>query len=136
MFGSGKTDGSVRRGGALSVIGADVSVRGDVTTTSDLHIDGTIEGDIDCGALVQGAASRIKGVVKARSARLAGTIEGSVAVAALTVERTARISGDVAYETLAIDAGAQVDGQMTHRSADGAAPDAPLRLVDASDAAD
>ena len=118
------------------MIGADVTVKGDVATASDLHIDGNIEGDIDCGALVQGASSRIKGVVKAKSARLAGTIEGSVAVAALTIERTARISGDVSYETLAIDAGAQIDGQMTHRGGIAAAPDTPLRLTDASDADD
>lgn len=133
MFGGGKTEGPTRRGGALSVIGADVSVKGDVTTTADLHIDGTIEGDIDCGAIIQGPSSRIKGVVKARSARLAGAIEGSVAVVALTIERTARISGDVSYETLAIDAGAQIDGQMTHRGQ--AAPaDPPLRLTAVTDA--
>ena len=135
MFGNGKTEGPARRGGALSVIGADVGVKGDVTTTSDLHIDGTIEGDIDCGALVQGAASRITGIVKAQSARLAGTIEGSVAVVALTIERTARISGDVSYETLAIDAGARIDGQMKHRGQD-AAPAPQLKLAAASDADD
>ena len=124
-------EGQARRGGALSVIGADVSVKGDVTTASDLHIDGMIDGDIDCAALVQGASSRITGVVKAQSARLAGTIDGSVAVVALTIERTARISGDVSYETLAIDAGARVDGQMKHRGQD-APPAPPLRLAAAA----
>ena len=133
MFGGGKTEGPARRSGALSVIGADVAVKGDVTTAADLHIDGTIVGDIDCAQLIQGASSRITGTVKARGARLAGTIEGSVAVVALTIERTARISGDVSYETLAIEAGAQVDGQMTHRGQD--RPDEPpLRLTAASDA--
>lgn len=132
MFGA-KAEGSVRRSGALSVIGADVAVKGDVTTVSDLHIDGAIEGDVDCGALTQGASSRIRGVVKAKSARIAGTIEGSVAVAALIIERTARISGDVSYETLAIDAGATIDGRMTHLAPDKAV-DPPLRLTDASDA--
>ena len=135
MFGANKTEGPARRGGDLSVIGADVSVKGDVTTASDLHIDGIIEGDIDCGALVQGASSRIKGVVQAKTARLAGTIEGSVAVVALTIERTARISGDVSYETLAIDAGAQIDGRMSHLGQDKTI-DPPLRLTVATDASD
>ncbi len=132
MFGGNKAEGPARRGGALSIIGADVTIAGDITTPSDLHIDGAVEGDIDCGQLIQGASSRIAGVVKAKTARLAGTIEGSVAVAALTIERTARISGDVSYETLAIDAGAQVDGKMTHLG-EAKPADPPLRLTSDAD---
>jgi len=33
-------------GSTFSVIGPDVSIKGDVTATADLHVDGTIEGDI------------------------------------------------------------------------------------------
>jgi len=127
MFG-GKTE-SRGGGGVLSIIAAGVSVKGDIATDGDLHIDGNVEGDIACGSIVQGADSRIAGTVKAKTARLAGTIEGTVDAPKLTIDRTARISGDVAYTELSIEAGAKVDGRMTHRT-DG--PEPALRLIDAS----
>lgn len=110
------------RGGAkramFSVIGPDIVITGNVAATADLHIDGRIDGDVQCGNLIQGADGRIKGAVVAESARLAGTIEGSVSVRQLTIERAARITGDVEYETIAIETGASIDGRLKHVAAD------------------
>ncbi len=100
--------------GMFSVIGPDVVITGNVVATADLHIDGRIDGDVSCGNLVQGNDSLIKGIVRAETARLAGTIDGSVAVRQLTVERAARITGDVEYETIAIENGASIDGRLKH----------------------
>ena len=107
-----------------------------VTATADLHIDGRIEGDVTCGALVQGAGSHIIGTVAAQSARLGGQIEGNVTVRQLSVERTARIRGDVEYETIAIENGASIDGRLRHASAaaPSAAAEEPIRLISAVEA--
>jgi len=43
------------------VLGADLAVKGDITASADLHIDGHIAGDITRAALVQGEASVIEG---------------------------------------------------------------------------
>ncbi len=132
MFG-GKTE--PRRAGGLSVIGADVTVTGNIATQGDLHVDGVVEGDIACGSLVQGSSGRIVRTVTAKNARLAGTIEGRVSAATLIVEKAAKLRGDAEYQTVQIETGAQVDGRMTHMTADGrTAAEPPLRLVDASDA--
>ena len=131
MFGGNKQD---QRRSGLSVIGADVTVTGNITTDGDLHIDGMVIGDIACGSLIQGEAGRITGILTARDARLAGTLDGEVRVTALTIERTARLTGDSSYETLTIETGAHVDGRMNHRG-QVVAPEPPLRLVDATDAA-
>lgn len=98
----------------FSVFGADVRVVGNVNASADLHLDGTIEGDLACAALVQGAEGRVIGNVRAESARLAGTVEGSVTARTLTVERSARIAGDVEYETIEIETGARIDGRLRH----------------------
>src|SRR5690606_17227944 len=58
----------------FSLIGGDVSITGDLSASVDLHIDGRIEGDITCAALVQGPDSHIMGHVIASSARLAGLV--------------------------------------------------------------
>lgn len=102
--------------GMFSVFGADVIVTGNITATADLHIDGRVDGDVNCGSLVQGTDSRIAGNVRAETARLAGTIEGTVSVRQLTVERAARITGDVEYENIAIENGASIDGRLKHIS--------------------
>lgn len=99
-------------GSTFSVISADVTIRGDVSATADLHIDGTIDGDIKCASLVQGETSSISGAVIAESARLAGRVTGSIAVRELVILRTARIEGDVHYDALTIEQGAEVDGRF------------------------
>lgn len=99
----------------FSILGSDVTIRGDIEARVDLHIDGRVEGDIVCAALVQGAESHIKGHVNAKSARIAGKIEGSITTEELIVEGSARISGDVTYQTIAIATGGQVDGKLTHK---------------------
>jgi cytoskeletal protein CcmA (bactofilin family) len=99
-------------GATFSVIGADVTIKGDIAASADLHVDGTIEGDIRCAALVQGEGSAIHGAVMAESARLAGKVTGSITARDLVILKTARIEGDVHYDALTIEQGAQVDGRF------------------------
>ena len=99
-------------GSTFSVIGADVTITGNVAATADLHIDGTVDGDITCAALVQGEASSISGAVVAESARMAGKVTGSIRARELVILKTARIEGDVHYDALTIEQGAQVDGRF------------------------
>ena len=98
----------------FSVLGADLAIKGDITASTDLHIDGHIEGDITCTTLVQGEGSTIHGAIKAQSARLSGTVHGAIEVAQLTILKSAQITGDVAYEAVTIEQGARVEGRLSH----------------------
>ena len=70
-------------GATFSVLGADIAITGDVKASADLHIDGRIEGDIECVALVQGEGSEVVGAIRAETARLAGTVRGSIEAGSL-----------------------------------------------------
>lgn len=120
--------------GVFSVLGADVTITGNIAASADLHIDGRVNGDVACANLVQGADSVIIGNVKADSARVAGTIEGVVAIRQLSVERSARITGDVEYENLSMENGATIDGRMK-RTTGTTARIETVQLVASSDAA-
>ncbi|MXP27985.1 polymer-forming cytoskeletal protein [Porphyrobacter algicida] len=99
----------------FSVLGSDIKITGDISASADLHIDGSVEGDISCASLVQGDASTINGAVVAESARLAGRVTGSITARELVILKTAQIEGDVHYDALTIEQGAQVEGRFAHR---------------------
>ena len=101
----------------FSIIGADVVIVGNVSATVDIPTDGRVAGDLACANLVQGQESLIKGAIVAETAKLSGTVEGSIAARDLTIQASARITGDVTYENLTIEQGSQVDGRFTHRRA-------------------
>lgn len=96
----------------FSVIGSDVTIKGDISATVDLHIDGKIEGDIKCASIVQGEASVIEGGVIAETARMSGKVVGSITAKELVILKSAQIQGDVHYDALTIEQGAQVDGRF------------------------
>ncbi|MEN7537432.1 bactofilin family protein [Aurantiacibacter flavus] len=113
----------------FSVFGPDVTIHGNVEASVDLHVDGSVIGDIACASLVQGEDSRIEGEVKAQSARLAGTVEGRIDAVELIILKTARILGDVSYETLTIEQGAQVNGRFAPQGANLAAGKAQAEVA-------
>ena len=96
----------------FSVIGADVTIRGDIEASADLHVDGSVVGDLVCASLVQGESSRVEGAIVADTARLSGTVKGTITARELVILKSARIEGDVHYEALTIEQGAQVDGRF------------------------
>ena len=97
----------------FSVIGADVVIKGDIVASADLHVDGRIEGDIACAALVQGEGGQVEGGIAADNARLAGTVKGSIRAKQLAILASAQIEGDVEYEALTIEQGAKVEGRLS-----------------------
>ena len=132
-----RNNGNVRdnSGHTFSIIASDVEIVGNLNARVDLHIDGKIQGDVTCGNLVQGEGSIIAGKVIAESARLSGSVEGSIEANDLVIESTARITGDVVYTNLTIAPGGQIEGKFRHKSS-GGAPSISRTTVDISKVAD
>jgi cytoskeletal protein CcmA (bactofilin family) len=122
-------------GHTFSIIASDVEIVGNLAARVDLHIDGKVQGDVTCGNLVQGEGSIIAGKVIAESARLSGSVEGSIEANDLVIESTARITGDVVYTNLTIAPGGQIEGKFRHKSS-GGAPSISRTTVDISKVAD
>jgi cytoskeletal protein CcmA (bactofilin family) len=114
---SSMANGHSGSGSTFSVLGADTSIKGDISASADLHVDGKVEGDITCATLVQGESGEIIGGISAETARISGTVKGSVTARELVVLKSARVHGDVHYDTLTIEQGAIVDGRLSPRDA-------------------
>ena len=100
-------------GATFSVLGADMAIVGNIEAGADIHVDGRIDGDVTCHALVQGETSEITGAIRAESVRIAGLVRGTVAAREVVVMRTARIEGDIAYDVLTIEQGARIEGRLS-----------------------
>lgn len=111
----------------FSVIGPDVVIRGNIQASADLHVDGRVIGDIACASLVMGEGAVVEGEIVAESARISGSVSGTVRVRDLVVLRSAKVDGDVSYETISIEQGAAVNGRFAPRSAAGSAAPALSR---------
>jgi cytoskeletal protein CcmA (bactofilin family) len=112
-----------------SVIGAGITVTGNIEASVDLHVLGTVNGDVRCATLVLGERSIIRGSVYAERVRASGTIEGAIEAKDLAVEPTARVTGDVTYARIRLANGGIIDGRMKykpHEENEGA----KLRLVE------
>lgn len=107
------------KGGAagLSLIGAEMVIGGDVTSDGGLHVDGRIDGHVRCTNLCQSESGVITGNIVADEARVGGLVEGTVSARTVLIEASGRVAGDVAYDTISIAAGAQVEGRLARRSA-------------------
>jgi cytoskeletal protein CcmA (bactofilin family) len=119
MFLRAKGGAAGAPGREFSFIGPEVTVTGNVETSGRMHLDGTVVGDVRCGALVQGEKGCVTGNIVADEAQLAGLVDGAVEAGALALEATARITGDVLYDSVAIARGAEVDGRFRRRKGEG-----------------
>lgn len=99
-------------GGTMSFLGAEVTITGNIGGKGNLHIDGRVDGDVACASLIVGSGGHVNGNITADDAKIAGSINGTVAAKVLTIEASARITGDLSYDSVSVETGAQVDGRV------------------------
>jgi cytoskeletal protein CcmA (bactofilin family) len=102
------------------LIGARMSVVGDITFSGGLNIAGSIKGTVAAegndGLIVLNESGRIEGDLRAPNVRIDGEMVGDVvATEKLILGPTARVRGNVYYKLLEMTAGSQVNGQMVHQ---------------------
>ncbi len=116
--------------GVPSIISPDLKIVGDLKSNGDIQIDGTIEGDINSRLLTVGEQAVVEGCIVADTVRISGTVKGQIKARMVHLDKTARVSGDLTHETLTMEAGALLEGQvrrMEPSSTATAAKISPLR---------
>ena len=100
-----------------SIISSDVIVKGNVSTSGEIQLDGTIEGDVKSKNLTIGENGTVKGKVTADDVIVKGSVNGSIVGRNVRLEKSAKLNGDICHQTLSIEAGAYIEGNLTHQSA-------------------
>jgi cytoskeletal protein CcmA (bactofilin family) len=95
-----------------SVLSSDLTVVGNLRTTGDIQVEGTIEGDIRAHLLTVGETATIKGEVVADDVVINGRVVGRVRGLKVRLTSTARVEGDIIHKTIAIESGAHFEGSV------------------------
>ena len=95
-----------------SVLSQDLHVTGNIKTTGDIQVEGTVEGDIRAHLLTIGETATIKGEVIADDIVINGRIIGRVRGLKVRLTATARVEGDIIHKTIAIESGAHFEGSV------------------------
>ena len=95
-----------------SVLSQDLHVIGNIKTTGDIQVEGTVEGDIRAHLLTIGETATIKGEVIADDIVINGRIIGRVRGLKVRLTATARVEGDIIHKTIAIESGAHFEGSV------------------------
>ena len=99
----------------LAHFGRSVQVKGEVTGSEDLTIDGEVEGSIDLPehVLTVGPNATIHADIKARAVMVFGTVLGSiVAREKVDLRRGGSVEGQVVCGRLAVQDGANLSGKV------------------------
>ena len=125
---SGHNSSTIPKGIAVpSIISADLKITGNLTSSGDIQVDGAVEGDISSRTLTVGEEALIDGSIVAESVRVCGQVSGEVRATSVTLAKTARVKGDIAHQSLSIEAGAYIEGNI--RRLEPEATDSTLSVV-------
>ncbi|MBZ8119026.1 polymer-forming cytoskeletal protein [Roseovarius sp. LXJ103] len=95
-----------------SMLSSDLHITGNMKTTGDIQVEGTVEGDIRAHLLTIGETATIKGEVIADDVVINGRIVGRVRGLKVRLTSTARVEGDIIHKTIAIESGAHFEGSV------------------------
>lgn len=102
---------------AVSIIGPDLIISGNLISKGEVQIDGEVQGDTYATHVIIGEKARITGAVIAEEIIVRGSVMGSVRGKRVMLQTTSHVEGDVHHQSLAIEQGAFFEGK-SRRSED------------------
>ncbi|MBL4629593.1 MAG: polymer-forming cytoskeletal protein [Roseicyclus sp.] len=97
---------------ATSMLSTDLTIVGNLRTTGDIQVEGTVQGDIRAHLLTVGESANIEGEIVADDIVVTGRVVGRVRGLKVRLTSTARVEGDIIHKTIAIESGAHFEGSV------------------------
>lgn len=97
---------------APSMLSSDLTIKGNLRTTGDIQVEGTVEGDIRAHLITVGESATIKGEIVADDVVVNGRVVGRIRGLKVRLTSNARVEGDIIHKTIAIESGAHFEGSV------------------------
>ena len=98
---------------AKVIIGTGVKMKGEITSASEVQIDGEADINMDTENLMIGQMGTLKGEIKAKNADVWGEFDGDLEVSStLTIQEKGIVRGSTKYSSLQIKLGGQLQGDV------------------------
>src|SRR5437879_7920690 len=101
--------------GEFAHIGKSVSIKGELSGSEDIFVDGQVEGTIQLSgnSLTIGPNGRIRANITAKNVTVNGSVDGNIEAGERTdLRKSAVVKGDVRTRRIAIEEGAYFTGQL------------------------
>jgi len=123
----------IAAGPATTTIDVSSEFTGTLKTQKAVHIEGKVEGEVECGSTVTiGNGGKVNAHIRAEAVLIDGEVHGDIeARTEITLRKTARVFGDLKTEGIVIERGAKVEGQITIGPARDTATGAPTLAMGA-----
>ncbi len=105
----------------VATIGKSVVVKGELSGSEDLYVDGHVEGSITLRgqSLTIGPNGRVRANIEARNVILHGQVDGNITASdRVELRKSASLKGDIATARIAIDDGAYFKGTIDIQKAE------------------
>ena len=102
--------------GTPALLSRDVVIEGDMNSTGDIQIDGTMKGNLKAGSVTVGREAMIEGDVQAEAIVVHGRLIGNIKARDVRIRHTAHVEGNITQEALVIEPGAFFDGTCRQTS--------------------
>jgi cytoskeletal protein CcmA (bactofilin family) len=106
---------STAASGDFAHIGKSVNIKGELSGSEDIYVDGQVEGSIQLAgnSLTVGPNGRVRANVTARNVTIGGTLDGNIQANERTeLRKSAVVNGDVQTKRIAIEEGAYFKGKL------------------------
>jgi cytoskeletal protein CcmA (bactofilin family) len=100
---------------AVACVSQGIRIKGELTGTEDLFIDGHVEGKVSLekSVVTVGPNATVKADITAREVVVRGRVEGKLyGSERIQIWHTARVNGDMTSERVAIEEGSVLHGKM------------------------
>jgi cytoskeletal protein CcmA (bactofilin family) len=95
----------------VSVIGPELLVTGNLETTSELRIEGDVQGDVYAARIVVGEQARVVGNMVADEIDVSGVVQGTIRGNAVRFRSGSHVEGEIMHRKLTIEQGAYFEGK-------------------------
>ena len=95
-----------------SILSEGFSFRGEIAAKGAIHVEGSLNGQIQVDELTIGSRGQVEGVVTCQSLHIKGKFTGTATCSELIVTSSASVDGHVVYQTLSVQKGASIKGEL------------------------